>query len=134
MSRILVTLHFQQHIGMASTTFPAAKLLGVQRMDLAIQAMTRSANISRLASQNNVSRKFVYQQKNLALEAINDAFAPAAEDESAHCEHTQAGGCADCAKALGAWAALAGAARCEAVTWSMSRVLCVGNCVSTSLR
>ena len=67
---------------MTSTTFPAAKLLGAQRMKLAIQAMTGSAKISRLASQNNVSRKFVYQQKNLALEAITDAFAPAAaEDE-----------------------------------------------------
>jgi hypothetical protein len=82
MSRILAALHFQQHIGMTSTTFPAAKLLGAQRMKLAIQAMTGSAKISRLASQNNVSRKFVYQQKNLALEAITDAFAPAAaEDE-----------------------------------------------------
>ena len=81
MSRILAALHFQQHIGMTSTTFPAAKLLGAQRMGQAIQAMTGSANISRLASENNVSRKFVYQQKNLALEAINDAFAPTAADD-----------------------------------------------------
>jgi hypothetical protein len=81
MSGILAALHFQQHIGMTSTTFPAAKLLGAQRMDLAVQAMTGSANISRLASENNVSRKFVYQQKNLALEAINDAFAPTAADD-----------------------------------------------------
>jgi hypothetical protein len=58
---------------MTSTTFPAAKLLGAKRMDLAIQAIASSANISRLASKNNVSRKFVYQQKNLALEAINEA-------------------------------------------------------------
>ena len=81
MSRILAALHLQQHIGMTSTTFPAAKLLGAQRMGLAVQAMTGSANISRLASENNVSRKFVYQQKNLALEAINDAFAPTAADD-----------------------------------------------------
>ena len=66
---------------MTSTTFPAAKLLGAQRMDLAIQAITDSANISRLASENNFSRKFVYQQKNLALEAINNAFAPSAADD-----------------------------------------------------
>jgi hypothetical protein len=81
MSGILAALRFQQHIGMTSTTFPAAKLLLAQRMDLAIQVMTGSANISRLASENNVSRKFVNQQKNLALEAINDAFAPTAADE-----------------------------------------------------
>ena len=78
---ILAALHLQQHIGMTSTTFPATKLRGAQRMDLAIQAITSSANISRLASQNNVSRKFVYQQKNLALEAINNAFAPSAADD-----------------------------------------------------
>ena len=81
MSRILAALYFQQHIGMTSTTFPAAKLLGAQRMDLAVQAMKGPVNISHLASENNVSRKFVYQQKNLALEAINDAFAPTAEDD-----------------------------------------------------
>ena len=38
--------------------------------------MSDSANISRLASEHQVSRKFVYQQKNRALEALNDAFAP----------------------------------------------------------
>ena len=67
---------------MTSTTLRAAKLLGAQRMDLAIQAITSSANISRLASENNVSRKFFYQQKNLALQAINDAFAPSAADDA----------------------------------------------------
>jgi hypothetical protein len=46
MSRILAALYFQQHIGMTSTTFPAAKLLGAQRMDLAVQAMKGSVNIS----------------------------------------------------------------------------------------
>ena len=66
---------------MTSSTFPAAKLLSTQRINLAIQAMSASANISHLACGNNVSRKFVYQQKNLALEALNDAFAPTATDE-----------------------------------------------------
>lgn len=67
---------------MTSSTFQAAKLLASQRIDLAIQAMKSSVNISHLASENNVSRKFVYQQKNRALEAIDDAFAPAAADDA----------------------------------------------------
>ena len=66
---------------MTTTTFPAAKLLSAQRIELAIQAMAGAANVSHLASQNNVSRKFVYQQKNRALEALNDAFAPSAADD-----------------------------------------------------
>ncbi|HAL39965.1 MAG TPA: hypothetical protein DCP03_18420 [Polaromonas sp.] len=57
---------------MTSSTFQATKLLTTQRIDLAIQAMSGSANISHLASENNVSRKFVYQQKNRALEALNE--------------------------------------------------------------
>ena len=65
----------------AHATAEAAKLLGAQRMGLAIHAMNGSVNISHLASENKVSRKFVYQQKNLALEAINDAFAPTAADD-----------------------------------------------------
>ena len=66
---------------MTSTTFPAAKLLPTQRIELAIQAIKGSVNISHLASENKVSRKFVYQQKNRALEAITDAFAPNAADD-----------------------------------------------------
>jgi hypothetical protein len=81
MSLILAAPHLQQHIGMTSSTFPASKLLATQRIDLAIQAMKGSVNISHLASEKNVSRKFVYQQKNRALEAITDAFAPTAADD-----------------------------------------------------
>jgi len=66
---------------MTTTTFPAAKLLSAQRIEPAIQAMAGAANVSHLASENNVSRKFVYQQKNRALEALNDAFAPSAADD-----------------------------------------------------
>ena len=44
---------------MTTTTFPAAKLLSAQRIELAIQAMAGAANVSHLASENNVSRKFV---------------------------------------------------------------------------
>ena len=66
---------------MTSSTFPSAKLLTTQRIDLAIQAMSGSANISNLASEHHVSRKFVYQQKNLAVQALQEVFAPACADE-----------------------------------------------------
>jgi len=66
---------------MTSTTFPAAKLLAAQRIDLAIQAMSGSANVSRLAATKNVSRKFVYQQMDKARLALVGAFAPTAADD-----------------------------------------------------
>ena len=61
---------------MTPTTFPAAQLLADQRIDLAIQAMTVPANISSLADEHKVSRKFIYQQKSKAAQALKDAFAP----------------------------------------------------------
>src|ERR1035437_8338814 len=66
---------------MTTTTFPAAKLLSAQRIELAVQAMAGAANVSHLASENKVGRKFVYQQENRSLEALNDAFAPSAADD-----------------------------------------------------
>ena len=52
----------------------AALLLSTQRIDLAIQAMSGSANISLLSSELHVSRKFVYQQKDQARLALDNAF------------------------------------------------------------
>ena len=72
MSGILAALHLPQHIGMTTTTFPATKLLSAQRIELAIQAMSGAANISHLAAENEVSRKFVYQQKTKARDALED--------------------------------------------------------------
>jgi hypothetical protein len=72
---------FQQHIGMTPATFPASKLLPTQRIDLAIQAMSGSTNISNLASEHQVSRKFVYQQKDKARVALDEAFAPTCDDD-----------------------------------------------------
>ncbi len=45
-------------------------------------AMSNEANISRLAAQHEVSRKFVYQQKDKAQVALNDAFAATAPDDT----------------------------------------------------
>jgi hypothetical protein len=54
-----------------------AKLLGpAQRRDLALQALGGSFTISHLADQADVSRKFVYQQIDIANHALHEAFAP----------------------------------------------------------
>ena len=82
MSGILTALHLQQHIGMTITTFPAAKLLSTQRIELAIQAMASAANISDLAAENEVSRKFIYEQKAKAREALQEAFSSADTDDA----------------------------------------------------
>src|SRR5450830_1279906 len=81
-SLILATLHFQQHLGMTPSTFPATKLFSSQRIDLAIAAMAGSANISNVAVEYQVSRKFIYQQKDKATIALNEAFAATAPDDA----------------------------------------------------
>jgi len=63
---------------MTTTTFPAAKLLSAQRIELAIQALAGAANVSDLAAENEVSRKFVYQQRSKAQVALDLAFAQTA--------------------------------------------------------
>ena len=70
----------QWFLNHAPTTFPASQLLPDQRIDLAIQAMTSPVNISRLAAEHKVSRKFVYQQKSKATLALKDVFAPTGAD------------------------------------------------------
>src|SRR5471030_1884517 len=47
---------------MSPSACPAARLPEVDRKDLAILALARTATISNLAAQHNVSRKFDYQQ------------------------------------------------------------------------
>lgn len=67
---------------MTPTTFPATKLLSTQRIDLAIAAMAGSANISNVAAENQVSRKFIYQQKDKARIALDEAFTATAPDDA----------------------------------------------------
>lgn len=82
MSGIFAALHLPQHIGMSTTTFPAAKLLLAQRFELAIQAIAGAANVSHLAIEHEVSRKFIYKQKAKAREALQEAFASADADDA----------------------------------------------------
>jgi hypothetical protein len=61
-------------------TSPAARLGPAQRADLAIQALAGGEQIARLADRHDVSRKFVYQQKAKAADALEQTFAPPACD------------------------------------------------------
>jgi len=59
----------------------AAKLPEGGRKDLAIQALARSQTVSELASQHEVSRKFIYQQTRKARVALDDAFSSATPED-----------------------------------------------------
>ena len=58
----------------ASIAFPAKYMSQNENKNLAIQAISNEATISDVAYQNQVSRKFIYAQKNKAMSAINDVF------------------------------------------------------------
>jgi len=65
-----------------SSVFSAAKAMGpAQRQELALHALAGTETISRLASQRDVSRKFVYQQVACAEQALHDAFTPGPKDQ-----------------------------------------------------
>src|SRR5438067_89218 len=63
----------------SSATCPAAALSGPQRQELARQALAGHP-ITSLAHDHRVSRKFVYQQRQRADEALTQAFTPPAAD------------------------------------------------------
>lgn len=59
-----------------------AKTLGSgQRLSLGVQALAGNRTITSLAQETGTSRKFVYQQADIAQTALDDAFAPAADDD-----------------------------------------------------
>src|SRR3954452_16054110 len=58
------------------TTCPAKRLDPSQRQRLALDAIIGSAPISRIAQQQQVSRKFVYHQAHRAQQALDHAFIP----------------------------------------------------------
>jgi hypothetical protein len=55
-------------------TCPAKQLIPPQRQRLALDALTGSVPISRIAHQLHVSRKFIYHQAHKAQQALDDAF------------------------------------------------------------
>src|SRR6516164_2183314 len=75
---ILVVRALQQAIPNTCT----AKTLGPgERLALGVQALAGHQNISRLADEADVSRKFVYQQAAIAQTALDDAFASSEPDD-----------------------------------------------------
>ncbi len=59
-----------------------AKTLGPgERLTLGVQALAGHQTISGLADDADVSRKFVYQQRDRAQAALDDAFAPSVADD-----------------------------------------------------
>jgi hypothetical protein len=56
--------------------------MSTQRIDLAIKAMSGTGKVSHLGAEHEVSRKFVYQQKDKARLALVEAFATTAPDDA----------------------------------------------------
>ena len=52
----------------------ASRLQSAQRQELAVQVLSKQEPISHLAAQEGVSRKFLYQQRDIAELALNKAF------------------------------------------------------------
>jgi hypothetical protein len=61
--------------------YPARQLVPRQRQQLAVDALAGTQPIARLARQQDVSRKFVYQQAGKAQQALDQAFAPRRADQ-----------------------------------------------------
>lgn len=59
------------------TTCAARAMTAQQRIDLALESLDGRCCVSHLASQHDVSRKFVYQQQHKAKDALGRAFCPA---------------------------------------------------------
>lgn len=63
------------------TPCPAKLLDGQQRQSLAVHALAGAQSIVQLATDHDVSRKFVYAQANKAEHALQEAFAPTVPDD-----------------------------------------------------
>ena len=64
-----------------ANAYPAQSLRSDERQALALQALGGTFTITFLAEQADVSRKFVYQQVDIAQRALEEAFAIPAEDD-----------------------------------------------------
>ncbi len=69
-----ITTNSVQPTFTSSKNNSAATLSQEDRKSLGIQAIARTKPISQLANENNVSRKFLYSQKDKASSALNSAF------------------------------------------------------------
>jgi len=62
-----------------SVSYNAKQLDSSKRKQLALDSIRKNESLSKLAEDNKVSRKFIYQQQSKAIDAVNDAFEPAVE-------------------------------------------------------
>ena len=53
----------------SAITFPAKVMTASERKKLALQAISKQKRLSDVANDNQVSRKFIYTQKNKMLDA-----------------------------------------------------------------
>ena len=60
---------------------PTANLPDSDRQNMAVQTLAGGVPVSQLALQHGVSRKFVYQQKNMASAALDEVFASSEPDD-----------------------------------------------------
>src|SRR5262245_8805814 len=67
--------------GTVSASCPAHRLPPQQRQELALQVLAGSQPIAQLARQNQVSRKFLYQQADTAQLALESVFDPPPQTE-----------------------------------------------------
>jgi hypothetical protein len=61
--------------------WPAQRLLPAERQDLAVQVLAGAQPVAALARQHEVSRKFLYQQADIADDALAQAFNPQPKHE-----------------------------------------------------
>ena len=66
---------------MSSSSSVAATLRPDTRQQIAIEVLAKSKPISHLATDYQVSRKFVYEQRHKAKLALDEAFEPTIPDE-----------------------------------------------------
>ena len=66
---------------MISTSAIAATLPPEIRKNIGIQALSRSMPIAHIARENQVSRKFVYEQEEIAAQALDDSFLASKGDD-----------------------------------------------------
>ena len=66
---------------MSSASSVAATLCSETRQQIAIKALAKSKPISHLATDYQVSRKFVYEQSDQAKLALDESFEPTTPDE-----------------------------------------------------
>ncbi len=58
---------------MNSTDSVASRLQSLQRQEIALLVLAQQEHITEIAKEKQVSRKFVYQQKSIAQQALDKA-------------------------------------------------------------